>query len=49
MNWDQEIEIDGKGGSKVLVTVADIESALLACLKRSKQEEFLEDLMRVLS
>ena len=49
MNWDQEIEIEGKGGQKAVVTVADIESALLAYLTRREQEEFLEDLMRVLS
>lgn len=49
MNWDREIEVEGRGGIKATVTVADIESALLAYLTRKEQEEFLEDLMRVLS
>jgi hypothetical protein len=49
MNWEQEIEVEGKGGSKALVKVVDIQSALLTFLTRRDQEEFLEDLMRALS
>lgn len=48
MDWEKEIEIEGKRGIKAVVTVADIESALLTYLTRSEQEEFLEDLLRVL-
>ncbi len=49
MNWQKEIPVEGKGGMKLEVTVAEIESAIIAYLTVSEQEEFLRSLMGVLS
>lgn len=46
MNWDQEIEIGGKGGLKVLVTVAEIQDLLMSNLTRNEMDEFGGDLIK---
>ncbi len=45
MNWDQEIEVEGKEGSKVTLTVGELHSLLLADLRRDDLEEFMEELL----
>jgi hypothetical protein len=46
MNWDQEIEIEAKNGIKGTVTVAEIQSLLMADLTREELEEFAGELIR---
>ena len=40
MNWDQEIQIEGKEGDKVTLTLGELHSLLLADLQRDDLEEF---------
>ena len=45
MNWDQEIEVEGKEGSKVTLTAGDLHSLVLADFQRDDLEEFVEEFL----
>ncbi len=46
MNWDLEIEVEGKEGVKATLTVADIHNALFNSLTRDDVEEFAGELIK---
>jgi hypothetical protein len=45
MNWDAEVDIEGDGGVKVAVTLAEIQGLLLCNLTKDELEEFAWDLI----
>ena len=45
MNWDREIEVEGKKGDKVTLTLGELHSLLLADLQRGDLEEFTAELL----
>ncbi len=45
MNWDQEIEMEGKEVGKVTLTVGKPHNLLLAGIRRDDLEEFTEELL----
>jgi hypothetical protein len=45
MNWDQEIEVEGKKGDKVTLTIGEVHSVLLADLQMDDLEEFTGELL----
>jgi len=46
MNWDREIEVEGKEGEKAAVTIGDIQSILMADLTKDEVEEFAGELIK---
>jgi hypothetical protein len=45
MNWDQEIQVEGKKGDKVTLAIGVLHSLLLADLQRDDLEEFTGELL----
>ena len=45
MNWEQEIEIEGEGGIRVMATAGEIHNILMAALTRDEIEEFAGELI----
>jgi hypothetical protein len=45
MDWDMEIQVEGKKGSQVIVTIEELHSLLLADLQRDNLEEFTGELL----
>ena len=45
MNWDQEIQVEGKKGDKVILTIGELHILLLADLQRDHLEEFTGELL----
>ena len=45
MNWDQEIQIEGKEGDKVTLTIGELQNLLLADLQMDDLEEFTGELL----
>jgi len=46
MNWDKEIEVEGKEGGKAVATLGDIQNSLMEELTREKAEEFAAELIK---
>ena len=46
MNWDKEIEFEGKQGEKAVATLGEIQGMLMEELTREEAEEFAGELIK---